>query len=59
MLIGQEAEITPKCESCSQDCHVSYTLYERYRRPRANIIVSKASADKQQQQQQQQQQPTV
>ena len=32
MLIGQEAEITPKFESCSLDCHVSYTLYERYHR---------------------------
>ena len=44
MLIGQEAEITPKFESCSLDCHVSYTLYKRYHcRPRANIIVSRTA----------------
>ena len=54
MLIGEEAEITPKFESCSLDCHVSYTLHERYRRARPNIIVSRAAAAQQQQQQQQQ-----
>ena len=26
MLIGREAEITPKFESCSLDCYVSHTL---------------------------------
>ena len=36
-----------KFESCSLDCRVWYTLYERYRRPRANIIVSRAAVQQQ------------
>ena len=46
MPIGQEDEITPIFESRSLDCHVWYTMYERYRRPSA-IIVSRAAAQQQ------------